>query len=114
MTHKEGNENRGIHHDQGQDGRPAITETVSDGSSQEYTDEGTTLAGLEESTLPSSWNGEIKSIRPGDGDTIPSLESGQGDKVAIQKHVKGLHDLPEHQSLSARRAGINAGIVLRW
>ena len=88
-THKEGNEDCGIHKNQGEDGSPAVAETVGDGSSQEDTDKSTTLAGLKEGALPFGRNG-ISSINL---DAVSFLKSRERDKVAVQKHIKGLHDL---------------------
>jgi hypothetical protein len=96
-THKEGNENGGIHKNQGQDGSPAVTETVGDGSGQENPDKSTTLPGLEEGALPSGWDRPSGSPQL---DTVPSLERGKRDKITAQEHVERLHDLGDlHQLL---------------
>ena len=89
-THKEGNENSRVHQTQGQDGSPAVSDPVGNGSGQENPDESTTLTGLEEGALPSGWNGPTGSINV---DAEPFLKSGKGDKVGVQKHVERLHDL---------------------
>lgn len=57
LTHKEGDEDGGVHKDQGQDGGPAVADAVGDGSGQKDTDKGTTLTGLEEGTLPFGGDG---------------------------------------------------------
>lgn len=88
-THKEGDENRRVHQNQGQNGRPAVAKTVGDGSGQKDTDKSATLPGLEESTLPLGWDGRVAVNQH----AVLPLESGQGDEVAVQEHVKGFHDL---------------------
>lgn len=89
-THKEGDEDGGVHEDQGQDRRPAVTKAVGDGTSEEDTDKGTTLAGLEEGALPFGGN----CVGPvGLEFAVLVLEGGEGDKVTVQEHVERLHDL---------------------
>ena len=100
-THKEGNENCGIHKNQGKDGSQAVAETVGDGSGQENTDESTTLTGLEESTLLSGWDGMTGSLNH----TVLLLKSGKRDKVTVQKHVERLHDLMGISGRSAQKGG---------
>lgn len=60
-AYKEGDENGGIHEDQGQDGCPAVAKAVGDGSSQKDSHKSTTLASLEEGALPFSRN-SVRSI----------------------------------------------------
>ena len=93
VTYKEGDEDGGVHHNQGENGSPAIAETIGDRSGSEDTDESATLARLEEGTLPLGRNG----IFAVDEDTISLLESGEGDKVTVQEHVERLHDLQENE-----------------
>ena len=88
-THKERNENRGVHQNEAQDGGPAVAETVGDGSGQEDTDKSTTLTSLEEGTLPSRWDDPIYANRY----TERPLKSLKCDEVTAQKHVERLHDL---------------------
>lgn len=88
-TNKERDEDCGVHHDQGQYSGPAVAKTVGDGSSQEHTDKGATLAGLEQSTLPLCFDDICAVVQ----DAISPLERGEGDKVAVQEHVEGFHDL---------------------
>lgn len=89
-THKKGDEDSGIHEDQGQDGRPAVTQAVGDGSSQEDTHKSTALTGLEEGALPFGSNG-IGSVAL--QFAISFLKGFQSDKVTVQKHVERFHDL---------------------
>ena len=88
-THKEGDEDSSIHEDQGHDGGPAVAKTVGDRSCQEDTDKSTTLAGLEEGTLPLSFDGIVFTRK----DTVCLCEDGKGDKITVQEHVERLHDL---------------------
>jgi hypothetical protein len=90
VTNKEGNEDGGIHYNKGQHCSPAVAETVGNWTSQENTDECTTLAGLEERALPFRLYGHTTSFNR---DAVSILERGEGDKVTVQKHVKGFHDL---------------------
>lgn len=55
-AYKEGDENGGVHENQGQDSCPAVAKAVGDGSSQKDSHKGTTLASLEEGALPFSRN----------------------------------------------------------
>jgi hypothetical protein len=89
-THEERNENGGVHKHQGEDGSPAVAKTVGDGTSQKYTNKGTTLTRLEEGTLPPGWDSITTPLH---WYSVSLLESSLRDKVTIQKHVKGLHDL---------------------
>lgn len=88
-THKERNKDSGVHHNQGEDGGQAVSESISDWTSQEHTNEGTTLAGLEQCALPLCWN-DICSVKL---DTVCPLEGPQSDEVSIQEHIEGFHDL---------------------
>lgn len=117
MAHEEGDEDGGVHHDQGQNSSPTVAETVGDRSRQKDSDKSTALTGLEKrwarsvtklrgetwwlrkahvpqalvlTTLPSGGNCICVVA---DGNTIPPLEVGKGHKVAVQKHVETFHDL---------------------
>lgn len=89
-THKERDEDGGVHREQCQDGGPAIAQTVCDRTCGEDAYESTALTRLEQGTLPSGRNRETRAL---DVDTILVLESGQGDKVSVEKHVERLHHL---------------------
>lgn len=91
FTYEEGDEDGGVHHDQGQDGSPAVADAVGNGTSEEDTDESATLTRLEQGTLPFRLDGFSCSV--GVGHTISVLEGSQGDKVGVQEHVEGFHDL---------------------
>src|SRR5690349_20640174 len=90
MTYKEGDEDGGVHQNQGQERSPAVSKTSSDRTCEEDTDKGTTLAGLEERALPLGGDRVSSAV---DEDAIAALERGEGDKVAVQEHVERLHDL---------------------
>jgi len=90
-THKEGDEDCGIHHDQTGNRSPAVADAVRDGTSEEDTNESTTLARLEERTLPFGLDGESGTIRA--WNAVSVLEGRLRDKVSVQEHVEGLHDL---------------------
>lgn len=100
-THKERDEDGGVHKNQAQDGGPAVAETIRDGSSQENTDKSTTLTGLEEGTLPSG--GDSPHFRSS-GHTVSLLESTKRDKVTVQEHIERLHDLKGVSYSSAQNA----------
>ena len=89
MTHEEGDEDGSVHQDQGQDGRPAVAQTVRDGSSHEDTKKGTTLTRLEQSTLPFGWDDMLFA----DQNAISSLKGILSNEVAVQEHVERFHDL---------------------
>jgi len=80
VTHKEGNKNGGVHKNQGQDGSPAVAETVGDGSGQKHTDKSTTLPGLEKGALPSGWDSPTGSLYE---DTVLFFKGGKSDKVTV-------------------------------
>ena len=88
-THEEGNENRGDHDNQAQESCPAVANTVRDRSSDEDTNEGTTLARLEQCTLP--FGGDDMTRRNQHTESL--LEGTLSDEIAVQEHVEGLHDL---------------------
>lgn len=89
-TYKEGNKDSGIHEDQGQDGCPAVPKAVGNRPSQKDSHKSTALASLEERALPFGRNG----VRPiGLQFAISLLEGSQSDKITIQEHVEGLHNL---------------------
>ena len=89
-TYKEGDEDCSVHENQGQESGPAISKTSGDRSSEEDTDKGATLAGLEERTLPLGGNRVSGSL---DEDSVSLLEGGERNEVTVQEHVEGLHDL---------------------
>lgn len=85
-TYKEGDEDGGVHENETEDGGPAVAEPGGDWTSQEDTDKGAALAGLEESGLPLRLDGVLDrhNARVGDDDAIPLLEVIEGDEVAIE------------------------------
>jgi len=97
-THEKGNEDRGIHHHQCQKSSPAVADPVGDRAGYEDPNERTTLTGLEKGTLPFGLDG--LDIGSRDRNTVPLLEGRKGDKVAVEEHVEGLHDLQENKRVS--------------
>jgi len=89
-THKEGDEDCSVHQNQADDGSPAVADAIGDGTSQEDTNESTTLTRLEKRALPFGGNSKAT---VGSHDTVLSLEGGKSDKVTVEKHVERLHDL---------------------
>jgi hypothetical protein len=89
-THEEGHENGCVHEHQSQDGRPTVTETSSDRSSQEDADKRTALARLEKRALPFGLDTPFSG---GGFDTICLGEFRKSDEVAVQKHIERLHNL---------------------
>jgi hypothetical protein len=73
-THEEGDEDRGIHKDQREDGRPTVSETIGDWTCEEYTDEGTALSRLEQGTLPLGLDRIKWRVAALNEDSVPSLE----------------------------------------
>jgi len=111
VTHKEGNKNGGVHKNQGQDGSPAVAETVGDRSSQKNTDKSTTLPGLEEGTLPSGWDSVFGSFHE---DTVLSFKVRLRDKVTVQEHVERLHDLGDGHQLLFSTKGNKVKVDSQW
>lgn len=90
MTYKERDKDGRVHKHQSKDRRPSITKAVGNRSSNKNTYKSTTLASLEESTLPSCGDGPAMALNV---DTVMLLEGGKGDKVSIQEHIERLHNL---------------------
>lgn len=90
-TYEKGNENGRVHHHQGQQGSPTVADPVGDGASYEDPNKRTTLASLEKGTLPFGLDGLVRRSRH--RDTVPLLECGKSDEVAVEEHVEGLHNL---------------------
>lgn len=89
-THKERYKNRGVHKNQPQNSSPTVSETVCNRTSEENTDEGTALAGLEKSTLPFCWNCPTGTFNE---NTEFFLKGTLCDKVTVQEHIERFHNL---------------------
>lgn len=90
ISYKEGDEDGGVHHDQGNHGGQAVSELVDDRAGEEDTDKGTALAGLEEGGLPLRLDGLAAASN---FNTVSVLESLLGNKVTVQEHVERFHNL---------------------
>jgi hypothetical protein len=93
-TYEERDEDRSVHENQAEDGRPAVSENIRDGTGHEHTNESTALTGLEERRLPFRLDGVHlrHDARVGHHDAVSLLEVKERDEVAVEEHVEGLHD----------------------
>jgi hypothetical protein len=90
-AYEEGDEYGGVHEDKSQQRSQSVTQTISDRSGHEDADESTALTGLEERALPLGLDG-LAGLAS-DLDAVALLERRQSNKVTVQEHVEGLHDL---------------------
>lgn len=90
-TYEERDKDGSIHKNESQEIRPAVTKTIGNWTNNKNANKGATLASLEERTLPFCRNGLGSLSR--NLDSVSFLESGKSDKVTVQEHVEGLHDL---------------------
>ena len=97
MTHKERDEDRRIHHDQAQDGRPTVSNPAGNGTRQKHADKGTALTRLEKGTLPSGW--DCPAVRSGLNSKV-FLKCLKRDEIGVQKHIERFHDLLLRDNMS--------------
>jgi hypothetical protein len=94
-THEKENENGGVHQNEAEKGAPPVADASGDRAGEKHADESTTLAGLEEGALPLGLDLVVDGsfwIRPSIH-AVSLLESTKRDKVGVEKHVEGFHDL---------------------